>query len=29
MEPSKATSYILEKISASLHGGTDAKFDEF
>ena len=29
VEPSKAASYILEKISASLHGGTDAKFDKF
>ena len=29
VEPSKAASYILEKISASLYGDTDAKFDEF
>ena len=29
IEPSKAASHVLEIISASLRGGTDAMFDEF
>ena len=29
VEPSKAASHILEKIHATLHGGTDATFDAF
>ena len=28
-EPSKAASYVLNKISDSLEGGTDAKLDKF
>ena len=28
-EPSKAASYVLNKISDSLEGGTDVKFDKF
>lgn len=29
VEPAKAASHVLKQISASLQGGTDAKFDQF